>query len=104
MMAAPELDISSPMSKCQCTLPHQCSKFCPLRTLLWFPNLLTCLISLHVISCFPEWNCTFEGTVFRTDLKFSQFWLVLPAVAAETLDPLHELGRGLLWREQEWPV
>jgi len=87
MMAGPELDISSPMTKCQCT------NFYPLRTLLWFPSLLTCLISLLVIYCFPEWNCTFQGTVFMTYLKFrNNCWWSYMAY--------HEVSFG--WCFQQW--
>jgi len=97
----------------QRTLPCRWSNFWPLKTCPWTPNLLNRpILTLVISSDFRKWNHSYKGVVSRICTKSGGIadWCtrdtkkpvpgVLPAVA-ETLDPLHKLGRGLLRTEKK---
>jgi hypothetical protein len=97
----------------QRTLLCRWSNFWPLKTCPWTPNPVNRpILTLVISSDFRKWNHSYKGVVSRICTKSEAIvdWCtrdtkktvpgVLPAVA-ETLDPLHKLGRGLLRTEKK---
>lgn len=91
----------------QRTLLCRSSNFWPLKTCPWKPTTFNRpILTLVISSGFRKLNHSYKGVVSRICTKLGAIadWCtrnskklprVLPAVA-ETLDPLHKLGRGLL--------